>query len=444
MTDFVDWKIPPEHGVKGSDLPFIGYRFIKEFDPVFRDDNKVAILFKEIFACGNVSDIYIASDSPVMVQLKGQGLKAVTPEKLSKDQARILIEQILKDNSCFTSIISREPVGGAVQLTLETQKESNVEIFKLSDTGQRHQSSQAKNLTYNKVLTGFRWNLSGCMGELDKDGFVFVMRPLSEQPVPYDKLGVEMPFIEGFLQTDGICLMAGSTGQGKSTTLSSIIRYILEHHTIIRGTIVTIEDPVEIRYDQVRSLHSRVFQKQVGYSGHLKDFNAGIHAALREAPSLILVGELRNAESVKTALEASLTGHTVYATVHANNVGAILPRLLSQVDTGEVGRILDSLRVLSAQKLITLTTGKRTTVREWLIFTPALRNSLAKYVDNPLLLANKIRNIVDNSLFGAVNFKTQADDLKKRGLVDDENYARLCVDETLSPDEMKILESLTD
>lgn len=442
IQDEVHWTIPPQNGVKGLKIPFIGYRYMEKFHPSITSDDEIAILFKEIFASGNVSDIYIASDQPILVQLKGQGIKSATPEILDGTQARTLVEKILKDNTCFTNIAGREVVGGAIAIAIEQQVASNITTYGFNEAGVRQEMVLDTNLVSDKQLTSFRWNLSGCISKTSRDGFVFVMRPLTDEPTEYKKLGIEMDFIKGYLHTDGICLMAGSTGQGKSTTLSSIIRYILEHHTIIRGTIVTIEDPIEIQYSKINSEHSVVFQKQVGYGGHLKDFNVGVHSALREAPSLILVGELRNSESVRTALEASLTGHTVYATVHANNVGAILPRLISQVEKDEVGRILDSLRILSAQKLITLTTGKRTTVREWLVFTPALRNALSEFIDEPLVLGNKIRAIVDQGLYGSVSFKTQAEKLKKDGLIDEENYERLCVDETLSPEELAQLADL--
>jgi defect-in-organelle-trafficking protein DotB len=104
--------------------------------------------------------------------------------------------------------------------------------------------------------------------------------------------------------------MAGETGSGKSTTLSSFIRYILEEDTHIQGNIITIEEPIEFRYNEIQSRHSVISQSQV--PEHFSSFALAVREAMRRKPALLLVGELRDQESFSAAIELSQTGHPYF------------------------------------------------------------------------------------------------------------------------------------
>lgn len=175
---------------------------------------------------------------------------------------------------------------------------------------------------------------------------------------------------------------------------------------------------------------------------------------MREAPVLILVGELRDRETITSALECALTGHTVYTTVHANNVGAILPRLIAQVSVDDVSRVLDALRILSAQKIITKKDGSRTSVREWLTFTPYIIKTLSQFLDTPLVLCNMISQMMQDPAFereynadGVIrvrSFKTQADELFANDEIDQQTYDYLCDTDPVVDDKLKaVLEQMS-
>ena len=443
----IKWVRPPKSPVKGSDIEFIGYRF-GDYPLLFENDENgrkcLTWLLKEIEAV-KASDIYISPYTPLLVQLKGIGLRSATQRTLSYDEAQKLVFLLTNgDNSLFSLIAGQRALSGSTQISLSTGRVQNLSANILQDDGRSTTLDVGNILNKVSQKSLFRYQLSGSLSPHESNGFLFVLRPLEQMPKAYHELGIEKGFVDSFLQPYGICIIAGATGQGKSTTLSAEIRYILEHDTIIKGAIVELADPIEMRYDKILSSHSQVWQKQIGSddtSGHLKSFNDGIKSAMRESPRLIVVGELRDRESIASAIEASLTGHTVYATTHASDIGSIMPRLISQVPTDKIADLLSSIQVLSAQRLFRDINGNVRTMREWLVFTPALKNALFNYVDDPKALIAIIRTIVENNDFGVVSFVTQAEQLLKDGVITESTYQSLCVKENLSLDDLKRLES---
>jgi len=175
----------------------------------------------------------------------------------------------------------------------------------------------------------------------------------------------------------GLVLVTGPTGSGKSTTMAAMIDYINRE---MAKNIITIEDPVEFVHQSRKSL---VKQREVGM--HTRKFDNALKAALREDPDLILVGEMRDKETVNTALKAAQTGHLVMGTLHTNSAVKTIERILNlfageEQDAMRVA-ISESLVAIIAQGLCRTTDGKRAAFHDILINTEAIKEWIkdAKY-----------------------------------------------------------------
>ena len=172
----------------------------------------------------------------------------------------------------------------------------------------------------------------------------------------------------------GLLLVTGPTGSGKSTTLAAVIDYI---NRSMKRHILTIEDPVEFVHVSQLSL---VHQREVGY--HTKEFSTALRAALREDPDVILIGEIRDKETLATALEASQTGHLVLGTMHTNSAVRTVERILGLVPPQEqevVRRsVSESLLGVISQGLIRTTEGGRVAFHDLFVNTDACRDYIVR------------------------------------------------------------------
>ena len=169
---------------------------------------------------------------------------------------------------------------------------------------------------------------------------------------------------------NGLILVTGATGSGKSTTLAAMVEYLNQH---VAGHILTLEDPIEYRYTSQRCL---IQQREVGV--HCASFAAGLRGALREDPDVILLGELRDVETIRLALTAAETGHLVLATLHTRGAAQAIARLVDTFPAQEKdpvrNQLADSLRAVLAQKLEQDKQGGRVALFELLVNTPAVGN----------------------------------------------------------------------
>jgi len=167
-----------------------------------------------------------------------------------------------------------------------------------------------------------------------------------------------------------LILVTGATGSGKSTTLAAMVEYLNQH---IEGHILTLEDPIEYRYTSRRCL---IQQREVG--AHCASFAAGLRGALREDPDVILLGELRDVETIRLALTAAETGHLVLATLHTRGAAQAIARLVDSFAATEKdpvrNQLADSLRAVLSQKLEEDKQGGRVALFELLVNTPAVGN----------------------------------------------------------------------
>lgn len=161
-------------------------------------------------------------------------------------------------------------------------------------------------------------------------------------------------------ETRGLILVTGPTGSGKTTTLASIIEYINQNYN---RHIITIEDPIEFKYKPAKSI---VNQRAIGQDA--LSFQDALRAALREDPDIILVGEMRDLETIEVAMHAAETGHLVLSTLHTINAQETLNRVLGMFPKEEQNRIRSSfsgvLRAVISQRLCKTTDGKRTAAIE--------------------------------------------------------------------------------
>ncbi|WP_087021974.1 type IV pilus twitching motility protein PilT [Thaumasiovibrio subtropicus] len=168
----------------------------------------------------------------------------------------------------------------------------------------------------------------------------------------------------------GLVLVTGPTGSGKSTTLAAMVNYINERYN---RHILTIEDPIEFVHTSQKSL---VNQREVHRDTH--SFNAALRSALREDPDVILVGELRDQETISLALTAAETGHLVFGTLHTSSAAKTVDRIIDVFpgnDKAMVRSMLsESLRAVISQTLMKCTTGGRVAGHEIMLATPAIRN----------------------------------------------------------------------
>jgi twitching motility protein PilT len=191
-----------------------------------------------------------------------------------------------------------------------------------------------------------------------------VLRRISTAPPPIESLGVPAEILCEMVQRrSGIIIVSGPTGSGKSTTLASLLDWV--NHNLERH-VVTIEDPVEFIFKRDKSLFT---QRAVGLD--TEGFAEGLRGALRQAPDIILVGEIRDSETAMVALQAAETGHLVMASLHSSDVGEVIERLEAFFPESERNGLLQvlagQLQMVLCQKLVPSTDGGRVLVSEHLI-----------------------------------------------------------------------------
>ncbi|MAZ44755.1 MAG: Dot/Icm secretion system ATPase DotB [Legionellales bacterium] len=238
----------------------------------------------------------------------------------------------------------------------------------------------------------FRVNGTGCQIQ-GHDGIQITIRTIPTDPPPLAQMKLHGDLLDNLAPQQGTVVVTGATGSGKSTLLASIIRELAEDPDSHRK-ILTYESPIEFVYDNVVSPTSIISQSEI--PRHLPSFAAGVRNALRRKPRLILVGEARDPETIAAVIDAALTGHPVYTTLHSNGVADCVRRMVSTFPAEERhGRaldILETLRMVVWQKLVPTVDQKRVALREFLVFDEYVRDTL---VDTPVeALAAKTRELL--------------------------------------------------
>ncbi|MCM2270010.1 MAG: type IV pilus twitching motility protein PilT [Thermoanaerobaculia bacterium] len=204
----------------------------------------------------------------------------------------------------------------------------------------------------------------------DQQGVGAVMRTIPTRIPTFEELGLPEAVRKLAFLSKGLVLVTGPTGSGKSTTLAAIVDLVNRSRA---DHIITIEDPVEFVHPSKRCL---VNQREVHQ--HTESFKQALRAALREDPDVVLVGEMRDLETVSIAIETAETGHLVFGTLHTTTAASTIERLVDQFpgDRQEQIRMMlaDSLKAVIAQTLLKKIGGGRVAAYEILIATPAISN----------------------------------------------------------------------
>ena len=255
-------------------------------------------------------------------------------------------------------------------------------------------------------VSRYRVNLFRQRGNLS-----LVLRIIPTEVPTLDQLGLPPILKKVCEETHGFILVTGATGSGKSSTLAAMIRHINEREPV---HIVTIEDPIEFVHQDIRSTIS---QREVG--ADTAGFNQALRASLRQDPDVILVGEIRDHETVDTALKAAETGHLVLSTVHTPDAAKTIGRLMALFPPDEQDlvrqRLADNLRATISQRLLRRADGKgRVVAIEVMIVTGTVQEWLLS-MDKP----STIRDIIEKSRsqYGMMTFDQCLTDLYNGGLV---------------------------
>jgi twitching motility protein PilT len=242
-------------------------------------------------------------------------------------------------------------------------------VFSILTQKQREKFENELELDTSYALPGkgrFRVNVF-----LQRDSVGAVMRAIPYQVVDYDVLGVPPAVKTWAYLPRGLVLITGPTGSGKSTTLASLIDIVNRERSV---HIMTVEDPIEFLHDHKRSL---INQREVGEDTH--SFASALKHVLRQDPDVILVGEMRDLETISTALTAAETGHLVFATLHTQDAPQSIDRVIDVFPAHQQQQVriqlASALQGICTQQLIPTSDGQgRAIACEVMVATPAVRN----------------------------------------------------------------------
>jgi len=276
------------------------------------------------------SDLHLSAGLPPIIRVDGE-MRRLNVEPLDHKQVHALIFSIMNDNQ-------------------RKDYEENLECdfsFEIKD------------------LSRFRVNAF-----VQNRGAAAVLRTIPSDILTLDQLGAPEIFKQIINQPTGIVLVTGATGSGKSTTLAAMVDHINTHK---REHILTIEDPIEfVHKNKMCVMNQREVHRDT------KSFNNALRSALREDPDVILVGELRDLETIRLAISAAETGHLVFGTLHTNSAPKTIDRIIDVFPAEEKSMVRsmlsESLRAVISQTLLKKVGGGRIAAHEIMIGIPAIRN----------------------------------------------------------------------
>jgi twitching motility protein PilT len=261
---------------------------------------------------------------------------------------------------------SLRPIEGLARVDNEQIREM---VYRILTQNLRERFEAEKELDTSHTIMGvgrFRVNLFQQRGSIGT-----VMRAIPHEIPPFDTLGLP-PIIPSLAELRrGLVLVTGPTGSGKSTTLASLVNIINLSKPV---HIVTIEDPIEFLHTHNRSI---VNQREVG--SDTKSFAEALRHVLRQDPDVILIGEMRDPETIATALTAAETGHLVFSTLHTQDTPQTIDRIIDVFPSSQQDQIriqlAGSLEAVVTQQLVLSASGYgRTPVAEVMLCNPAIRN----------------------------------------------------------------------
>jgi twitching motility protein PilT len=300
-----------------------------------------------------------------------------------------------------------QPLEGHAPMTPESI-ERLVEALTTPELRQRFAENGELDFSYGAEGLGrFRCNLFRQRGTL-----ALVLRVINTVIPSFEDLGLT-PVIRNVCQKkDGLVLVTGPTGSGKSTTLAAMIDWINQNRPEV---IITLEDPIEFLHEHKRGI---VNQREVG--NDTKGYALGLRAALREDPDIILVGEMRDSETIEIALKAAETGHLVFSTLHTRTAASTVDRIIDTFPPHQQPQIrtqlAGSLQAVISQTLVARKDRKgRVAAREILLATPAVRNLVREGK------SHQIDSVIETGArHGMQTMAAALDEFLNRGIIDRE------------------------
>jgi twitching motility protein PilT len=282
-------------------------------------------------------------------------------------------EAVTKDASDLHLVAGEKPMirceGELVEIDNKAlpSKELETAIFALLTKAQKDTYLAHKELDFGYEAEGVRFRIN-LHSQEEKIGLAARLIP-AQIPTPED-LNFEEALLDVPNMLDGLVLVTGPTGSGKSTTIASLVQEINKKR---KAHVVTIEDPIEFVFTNEQSL---VEQREVGTD--TESFEVALKYILRQDPNVIVVGEMRDPETIATALTAAETGHLVISTLHTSSASEAIERIVDVFDGSKQKQVLIQLsavlRMVVAQQLVPSKDGGRVPAREILINTPAVAN----------------------------------------------------------------------
>jgi len=313
------------------------------------------------------------------------------------------------------------PVSGADPLSEESLETL---VFAVLDEDQKQILLKDKEFDFSFAfgdLGRFRVNAFHERGNL-----AAAMRLIPNEILSIEQLGLP-PIINKFTEYPrGLVLVTGPTGSGKSTTLAALVHKINMERA---QHIITIEDPIEYTH---RSQHSVIVQREVHYDTY--SFSAALRSALREDPDVVLIGEMRDLETIASAITIAETGHLVFATLHTNSAAQSVDRMIDVFPPHQQPQIRaqlsNILMAICSQRLIPAIGGGRIAAAEILVATPAVRNIIREGKSHQLEAVIQTgaefgMQSMDKTLTGLVKAGTISYDEARNYAVDLEEFDRL-------------------
>jgi twitching motility protein PilT len=302
---------------------------LKEQAPEPSGDKQIDLLFREMVKKGG-SDLYVCTGKRPMIRKDGD-LVSIAMKELSETEVKALLYSITSDAH------------------VEEFEKSNDIDFAYEIPG----------------LARFRANLFR-----DRSGVGGIFRQIPVEVLSAEKLGLSSAILELCMLNKGLVLVTGPTGSGKSTTLAAMIDYINRNRS---AHIITIEDPIEFVHADKRCV---INQREVG--SHTEGFKRALRAALREDPDIVLVGEMRDLETVAIAIETAETGHLVFGTLHTNTAASTVDRIIDQFPADQQQQIrtmlAEALKGVISQTLCKKKGGGRIAALEILLVQHSVSN----------------------------------------------------------------------